>query len=372
MPPADTLDLAALLAPVAGPDPAGADLRVGAGPGSPYYLVKDARTLARAAERSMENGDEGAAPADWKPVATHAVAALTAKTKDLELAAYLIEAQLRQHGFAGLRDAFAAAAGLVRGFWDQLYPRPDEDGIATTLSALAGLNGDDAPGTLIAPLYRVPLTDSASHGRLSYTHYLQALATQKVLDPKAREKKIADGAMTFERLRAAVEDTPVAVVRKLFADLTACRTAFDDYTTALDQKAAADSPPGGAIRTALEAVLAAVKDLGGHRLVVAAPPPEAAAADAPAATGGAAANAHTEPAGEKLPVVRNRDDALTAAQQLADYFRRNEPQSLVPFALEQAVRWGRMSVAELLTELIPDEKPRQALFKQAGLTPVKE
>src|SRR5215212_4405718 len=63
--------------------------------------------------------------------------------------------------------------------------------------------------------------------------------------------------------------------------------------------------------------------------------------------------------GERLPTVRNRDDALHAITLLADYFRRNEPHSLIPFALEQAVRWGRMSIPELFAELIPDDNPRE-------------
>ena len=62
-----------------------------------------------------------------------------------------------------------------------------------------------------------------------------------------------------------------------------------------------------------------------------------------------------------------KGDALAAIDQLAAYFRRVEPQSLVPFALDQAARWGRMPVANLLRELIPDDDARGALFKQVGV-----
>src|SRR5262249_21846480 len=132
MPPAAVLDLAKLLAPIPGDKPTGADLRADASPGSPYYAVKDARTAARTAERQLVvAGDNGAPPPDWKPVLLHGSKALAEKTKDLEVAAYLIEALVRLHGFAGLRDGFRLARELVEQFWDSLYPTPDEEGLLT-------------------------------------------------------------------------------------------------------------------------------------------------------------------------------------------------------------------------------------------------
>jgi hypothetical protein len=38
----------------------------------------------------------------------------------------------------------------------------------------------------------------------------------------------------------------------------------------------------------------------------------------------------------------------------------------VSYALDQVVRWGRMPLPELWTELIADE-PRKAVFKQIGI-----
>ncbi|MBM3982447.1 MAG: hypothetical protein FJ304_19695 [Planctomycetes bacterium] len=165
MPSPDVLDFEKLLAPVAGENPAGGDLRAGSGVASLYYAVKDGRNAARAAERRIEGGQDETPP-DWKPVVASATKALT-ESKDLELTAYLIEALCRVHGFAGLGDGFKLARGLAEAFWDGIHPRPDEDGLATTLGPLSGLNGDDAEGTLIAPINRVGITDSASHGRLN-------------------------------------------------------------------------------------------------------------------------------------------------------------------------------------------------------------
>ncbi len=217
MPSPETLDVKRLAAPIPGPNAAGADLRAEAGPGSLYYRVKDARTAARAAERLALTGDADAPPPDWRPVLQHGVEALAEKSKDLEITAYVVEALVRLHGFAGLRDGFRLTRELIDVFWDGLYPLPDEDGIETRLAPLTGLNGADAEGTLSGPILRVFVTDGAD-GRLSSAHYQEARALAKTTDAKARERKAAAGATTPEAFQKAVAETPPAFFRTLVED----------------------------------------------------------------------------------------------------------------------------------------------------------
>ena len=367
MPSADVLNFEKLLAPIAGDAATGGDLRVNAGPTSLYYQVKDGRNAARAAERRIEGGQDDAPP-DWKPVVTAATKALAEATKDLELTAYLIEGLCRTQGVAGLRDGFKLARGLAENFWDGLLPAPDEDGLATTLGPLAGLNGDDAEGTLIAPINRIAITDSASHGRLTTAFYLQAVAVAKVVDPDARERRIKDGAPSLDVVQKAVEETPAAFYRTLHEDLVAALDEYAQMNAVLDAKGGQFAPPTSAIRNALEGVQAAINDVARNKLAVTATAPADEAtggADGASATGGPAGDEGR--GGERLPTVRTRDDALNAILQLSDYFRRTEPQSMVPFALEQAVRWARLSLPDLITELIDDDRVREALFKQVGI-----
>lgn len=372
MPSPDVLDFDTLLASLSGDKPTGADIRENAGATSPYYKIKDARNAARAAERQMEGGQADAPPADWRAVSGPATKALKETTKDLEVAAYLIEALCRTHGFAGLRDGFKLARGLVEQYWDDLYPTPDEEGVATKVAPLTGLNGDDAEGTLIAPINRIPITDSSSHGGLTYANYVQAVATDRVLDPDQKEKRIAGGAMHGAVIQKAVSETPASFYIAVVEDLTAALDELAGMATTLEDKAGSAAPPTHAIRGALENVLDAIKDVARAKLPIAPPPGAAVSEDDGEAGGGAAGGGNgtadaAEERGERLPILRSRDDALAAIGQLADYFRRTEPQSLIPYALEQAVRWGRMPLPELLAELIPDDNPREALFKQVGI-----
>ncbi len=367
MPSPDVLDFAKLLAPIPGDKPTGADPRANTSPSSPYYKVKDARTAARSAERQVESGAEDAPTPDWKAVVATATTALATAAKDLEVTAYLIEAVTRVNGYAGLRDGFRLTRELVAAFWDDLYPVPDEEGVSTKVAALAGLNGDDAEGTLLAPIRNVPLTASDTHGGLTFANYQQALTTSKIADPKVKEKKVAAGAMTFEKFQSAVGETSNAFVKALYDDLTASIDEFDKLTADLDARCGPAAPPSTAIRAALVGVLDAVKDVARDKLAVMQTTAPAPAAPSGEANGKTAAKDDDGGDGEKLPTIRNREDALNAILKLADYFRRTEPHSMLPHTLEQAVRWARMPLTDLLAELISDDDARGALFKQVGI-----
>jgi len=66
--------------------------------------------------------------------------ALVKKTKDLQIAAWLTGASLKQKGFPGLRDGLLLCHGLIEKFWDTLYPEL-EDGDAQTRAAPLGFLG---------------------------------------------------------------------------------------------------------------------------------------------------------------------------------------------------------------------------------------
>src|SRR5262245_21468936 len=194
MPSPEVLDFAWLLAPIGGDNPAGADLRNDSPLDSPYHAARDARARARAAEKKLVlGGDDGEQPAppDWRPVRQQGLRALAEKSKDLEVAAYLIEALVRLEGFAGLRDGFRLTRELVEQFWEGLYPLPDEDGLSGKVAPLAGLNGDEGEGTLLEPITRIPLTEPTGSGSYTFADYHDAVEFGKVTNDSVREGRLA-------------------------------------------------------------------------------------------------------------------------------------------------------------------------------------
>lgn len=53
--------------------------------------------------------------------------------------------------------------------------------------------------------------------------------------------------------------------------------------------------------------------------------------------------------------------------QVAKFLRRTEPHSPISYAIEQCVRWGTMSLPELLREILADEGARDSLFQRVGI-----
>lgn len=70
--------------------------------------------------------------------------------------------------------------------------------------------------------------------------------------------------------------------------------------------------------------------------------------------------------------VMSREDAFQHLLRVADYFRKAEPHSPVSYALEQAVRWGRMPLPELLQDLVGDSNTLGEMYKRMGIKPQNE
>ncbi len=378
----DILDLTALLTPIPGDNPAGPDLREDASPTSLYYRIKDARSAARAAERLQDSADETTDPQQrteaitlWRTVLDLAPKTIAEKSKDLEITAWLIEALLRAHGFGGLRDGFKLAGGLVEAFGDALYPLPDDDGVATQVGPLSGLNGEGAEGTLIQPIRKVPITQSGGTGPFAAYHREQALKLAEVSDEKKKKRMIDRGTPTIEDFEAAIKETSPRYFLMLIQDLEQSIAAFAKLTAVLDAKYGGDAPPTSNIRSALEQQLELIKFLTKDiALPVAAAAPAAgngageAAADDSAEGGGAAgtgAAAAARPAGE----IVTRDDAFRQLMKIAEFFREKEPHSPISYTIEDVVRRGRLTLPDLLAELIPEPEARKAFMLRAGIQP---
>ena len=359
-----TLDLDRLLAPVSEDNPAGDDLRADASPGSAYYQLKDLRKAARAKEREL--GADGSddrqrevpdTRGDWRPILQQAVELLSTRSKDLELVAWLIEAQVRLHGFAGLRDGFRLTLGFVDRYWDSFYPR--EDDTADRVAAFAGLNGQEAEGTLILPIRNVPITEARSLGPFASWHYQQAVSLQQMADAEARERRIAAGAATMEMIDKAGLEADAGFLKTQFEDLQECRSAFQELTSRLDALCGAEAaPPSSNIKNELDACMEAVQHVG--KRVIVEDRPQAAGE----ASGDAAPSAPVEIAGG---VVTTREQAFQQLLLLADFFRRTEPHSPLSYSIERVVRWGQMPLPELLGEIITEDDARKNLFWLAGI-----
>jgi type VI secretion system protein ImpA len=367
MPSPSTLDFESLLQAISEEAPCGVALKEGPATAPIYYQVKDAREAARAAERAGARGEDEGGPAaqkpDWRLVVKLASDAIRDKSKDLWIAVWLLEGLVRLHGFAGLRDGFQLVRELCERYFDCIHPRPDDDGVATTVAQLAGLNGEGAEGALIAPIAAIPLTQGTSVGPLTGRDYADAEGIARTADPDARAKRIAQGATTLQMFETAASETSREFFLELRKDILAAIAEFDKLTTVLAEKCGMDrhgysaAPPSSKIAAALADSLARLQAIGGSVFVDS--PPQGG--DDTQETSGYSAS--TASRGN----ISGREDAFQQLMRVAEFFRRTEPHSPVSYALEQAVRWGRMPLPELIRELVADDSVRRDLFRRTGM-----
>jgi type VI secretion system protein ImpA len=311
----------------------------------------------------MEIDDPSSAPPpQWRTIRDLGIEAITGYGKDLEIAAWLTEALLRGEGLAGFTAGVRLMSGLVEGFWDEIYPQPDEDGIATRVRPVAGLNGESGEGTLGPPLRRLPLFTRPDGSLLQFWQFEQSENLAKSPDAETRQKRIDAGVLPFD----VVENEARAAGRAHFAELRAqadaAAEAWQALATALDTRAGTDAPPTSRVLNILRAIAEAAGRFAGGgdgaAGAAAAPVPD----DAPAA---AVASDIFGVTG----TLDSREQALRTLAAIADFFRRTEPLSPLSYTLQEAVRRARMSWPELLEEIVPDAGQRVQILLSLGIRP---
>ena len=368
---AEYIDVDTLLDPISDDQAVGEDIREDISPNSIYYQIKDARTAARATERRIIMEDDrdamGSVVSEWHQVLELAPLILKDKSKDLEIVAWYIEALIRVDGFAGLHQGFRLAKELVERYWDNLYPLPDEDGIETRVAPITGLNGEDGEGTLIGPIHQVLLTQGYTDQAYAGWHYQQAKELEKITDPEKKQARIDSGAVSLSQMKRSALETSMSFYEALISDIDQCVETYDQMTAAFTEAAGMDAPPSSNIKNALQEIKTIIsfltKDMFGS---------ESSSAETEEAQVGSEQGVQAKTGMSLSGDINSREDAVKALHKVSEFFRRTEPHSPVAYSLEQAIRWTRMSLPDLLTQLIPDNGAREEYFRLTGMRPASE
>ncbi|MBU8543835.1 MULTISPECIES: type VI secretion system protein TssA [Roseomonadaceae] len=366
----DPIELEALLAPVEGSEGgAGANLREDYSPSSPYQRLRDARAAARAEERARDSeGDTESPPADgWRDVMRVGQEALANRAKDFEIAAWLTEALVRHHGLAGLAAGAKLITGLCETYWDAGFPQPDEDGLAARAAPIGGLAGSGGDGTVMQPLRRLPLFRRTDGTPLGLYQWDQAEETEAIVNEERLAARRAAGVPELATLKAEAR-IDRAFLAGVAVDAAAAKAAWAAMEQTTEDRFGSEAPSTGNVARLLDRLIEVTGQLGGG--ASAAPEPVAAPAAGPVPSAGVPVVAQAAATGGPA-VIATREDALRELGRIAEFFRRTEPHSPLAYTLEEAVRRGRMTLAELLAEVLPDEEARHGLLARLGIRPVE-
>lgn len=359
------VDVDALIEPVSEGNAVGDDLRTDHAPDSLYAKVRDARRAARSAERiNMFDGDSAEANENWQQILELAPRILTEHSKDLEVACWYTEALIRKAGFQGLREGFSIIRSLIENYWDQdLYPIADEDGIETRVAPLTGLNGEGAEGVLLAPIRNTHITEDIPPGPFNLWQYKQAVDVKRIQDEDARAEQSAKIGFSLDDIENVVEQSCDGFYADLRDDVDACLAQYRHINQLLiDLCGSEHAPPTSKIIELLEDTLSAINHLAKYKL-----PAEASNEDATEAQSGDEVAMNPAQPTAVAGAIKNREEALRQLNAISEFFRKTEPHSPISYVIDKAIKWGDMSLAELMQELLPDHGSRETYGALTGV-----
>lgn len=363
------IDMELLIAPISSDSPTGINLRETST--DEYYLAKDHRNLARASERAaLQSGETSSDDAlkHWHALSDVCESILTKHSKDLEIACWYLEALVRIEGFQGLRDGMALIKELISEFWEGLYPEPDEDGIETKIAPLSGLNGESSEGTLLTPIRNLKITQ---YHEFTFWHIQQAQEISRVSDAAAKQSRLERLGFSLDDVDKDIADTSVQHFTEVLDCASSALNDFKAFHSDLYEHCSHDAPPSDKINTLLEEVVRSIKFIAGDKIAEPAVT-EVGPDGSQDSTESVSDNKTSVPQNSNFSVsaesINNREAALHQLAVVARFFRETEPHSPMAGGIERIVRWGRMSLFELMQELVPDKTAQHTYAQLTGVT----
>jgi type VI secretion system protein ImpA len=338
-----------LLEPISDENPSGTNLRY-----SPEF---DAIKEARREDPDVAQGDwiVERRTADYRKVLKLTTEVLRSKTKDLQIAVWLTEANTHLKGFEGLAAGLRLVMELLLRFWDSLYPEI-EDGDAEMRAAVLEWLG----GYTDKLVKSVPLTSSG----LNYYDYGDAQAVGHEADAvlslvrsEQMERARTEGKTTGDKWDASVLATTRAFYEKATADVTLCANNLAELIEVSDRLFGVElAPTYGKLEHALSDVR-----LVCERLLWQKEPAMTHAAEEEVNVADALTTAEISGGQNAAPLVQARVPAEDAAPVKAhpsnhaeaiewivggaNRLREDDPYSPTAYRLIRILRWGELRAA---------------------------
>jgi type VI secretion system protein ImpA len=346
-----------ILAPIAGENPSGIDLRY------------DTKLLIYDKIREARRQDDGLAQGDWQSerktanypaVIKLAQDTLATISKDLQLAAWLTEALLATQQYAGLCQGLTLCNNLLANFWETIYPLIEDGDRELRAKPLSWMGS-----MLDVPLRSAPLV-SEGYSWFAYQDsrkvgFEDQAKTDK--DRKTRAKLIEDGKIAPEVFDKAFTDTPKAFYLQAEKDLDKCLAALEVLETFCNEHFEDDAPPFGKLKTALTEVRHTVHSLLNKKRekepdpVEEVPVVEAVQAEAVTQEEGSAP-ASAAPLGVVLMAEPgDLRQAVASIAAGAAFLRKREPLSPAPYLILRGLRWGELRTVSRLSDSTLLEAP---------------
>jgi type VI secretion system protein ImpA len=278
---------------------------------------------------------------DWPKLETRCFDLLKA-TRDLRVAVYYTAALLRVRGFAGLAYGLEVARKMLVASEYQLYPQVEAGDSGAFVERWYTLVALGAPYKQDGDLLRIiegVRNVSLGKSKSSSCHYHEVII--------ARNQSGGPDLQAIERIRNEWKKVPADERKEATTSLAAALNALAKIESFLLEQTPENLIPPGASAKPLQGLVLELKGLldflSGS--VFQSNQPKAAVATA---------EVQLAVPGE----ISSRTDAIRLLQQVAEFFRKTEPASPIPYFVDRAVRLVDRDFMGLLGDLVPDAVPK--------------
>lgn len=331
--------LAHLLNPIGGDNPAGQDIRYG----PVYDAIKDARRKEH--DASQEERQDKRKEARYDAVVRIASEALEKQSKDLWVAAWLVEALTYEEGFSGLASGLEYFSQLLERYWDCIYPPVEDGDLEDRAAPLLWAGNYFEPAKNSSPTLAVYYTPITASG-LSWLHVKEAQEVAKAR--RSKEGAANAEGKTPEQVEAAIAATPKQFCRDTLAELDASLQQLAALGDLSDRLFGKEAPSYAQLRRTLEDIRQYVQSALERKLEkepdpVAAPTRPEPVAGPPGGTGqGLGVAPALDPLATTAIPVGSLAEAMAAVVVAAAHWRQAEPGNPAPYLIVRALRWGEL------------------------------
>ena len=372
-----------LLAPLSPEAPCGVSIRT-------EQLFTDIRFQREEDDPSLPMGqwERPLKRADWAKIEALCTTALATRGKDLQIAAWLLEAWLRQSQLDGLRRGLLLISELLSRYWESVYPAIGDDGdVDARLAPFEWLNASlPVMMKLYVTMVTLPERKPANLNLSDWDKMTlsEIASTGKEENTRQGSSPDVEVAMTRADVIASSHKSGGAQARANLDQTRACQVALSGLVEVLREKLGSQAPSLNKIKVTLEQFDRALAQLL---------PPESEPADQlisepirqnfpeenvdmpsdnlPVASSPSTGQPSTGVSARLQPVEMgnwsSRAQAYRTLEAVADYLSKTEPHSPTPYLIRRAVNWGRMPLPELMAEIMREEGDLNRMISVLGL-----
>jgi type VI secretion system protein ImpA len=288
----------------------------------------------------------------WSSLVDQAVELLEGHTKDTRAVCWLMESMLRAHGYEGFSEALDVTTELIERYGSQLFPRD----AGSSTYAFEFIHRLTKSEMFLDGLRRVPVSREKP---ISYVAKVLASHLESV-PAELRDDLLQSGLLLISDVEKQLASLDYANVEAFMRGLDSAEKSAEKLDALLQNQS--DKVPYGfaPVRNELKSIREWFKS-------VLPPPPVVEATESNEASSGESGDSRKM--GSTLPqgALQTRGEALSSLLKVAAFFRKTEPHSPLSYALEQAVRWGKMPLPSLLEDLISDRSVLSDVYRRMGI-----